>query len=164
MALPFSPLALALRHSFRAFSCLGGTSWPPPSCPVPWRCQMGWSKAARPQARFCPLLYSSQAPGEPGRRPGRAADGELGGGAARLPVRTDGGLGRGPELAHLLLPLQGLFSAPPADLGWVHFKSLWMFRAWRLGAGVPAQFPLGVSQPLLAGLSQCWRGPWGSPD
>lgn len=83
-------------------------------------------------------------------------------------VGTDGRLGRGPELAHLLLPLQGLFSAPPTELGWVHSKSLWMLcRPW-LSAGVPAQFPLGVAQPLLAaqlGLdSQCWKRPWGSPD
>lgn len=40
----------------------------------------------------------------------------------RTTVRTDGRLGRGPELAHLLLPLQGLFSAPPAELGWAHLS------------------------------------------
>lgn len=73
-----------LRLSSRDFSCLGGTSHPrcPPPRPVPQRCQMGWSKAARPD--LSPALSSPpQAPREPGGGPGRVADGGLGGGAAR---------------------------------------------------------------------------------
>lgn len=68
----------------------------------------------------------------------------------RTTVRTDGELGRGPELTHLLLPLQGLFS----ELEWVHLT--------RPGSSVsdsvlkfPAQLPLRVSQPLLA-ASLAW--------
>lgn len=108
---------------------------------------MGWSKAARPDSVLCsipPKPLGSQEEGLAGRQMVSWEEGLPG---RWTTVRTDGGLGRGPELAHLLLPLQGLFSAPPAELGWVHSKSLWMScRTW-LSA---AQFLLGVTQPLPA--------------
>lgn len=111
---------------------------------------MGWSKAARPDSVPCsipPKPPGSQEEGLAGRQ---MVNWEEGLPSRRTTVRTDGGLGRGPELSHLLLPLQGLFSAPPAELRWVHCESLWMFcRAWP-SAGAPSQFPLGVTQPLLA--------------
>lgn len=119
---------------------------------------MGWSKAGRPDSVPCsipPKPLGSQEEGLAGRQ---MVSWEEGLPSRRTTVRTDGGLGRGPELAHLLLPLQGLFSAPLTELEWVHSKSLWMLcRPW-LSAGVPAQFPLGgrtapPSSPAGPGLS-----------
>lgn len=152
----FLSLALALRHSSRAFSWLGGTPHPgcPPPCPVPQRCQMGWSKAARPDSVLCsipPRPLGSQEEGLAGQQMVGWEEGLPG---RRTTVRTDGELGRGLELTHLLLPLQGLFSAPPAGLGWVHLT-----RSGSSTSGsvlvFPAQSPLGVSEPLLA-ASSAW--------
>lgn len=120
----FLSLSLALGHSSRTFSWLGGISHPgcPPPCPVPQRCQMGWFKAARPDSVLCsttphPRPLGSQEEGLAGQQMVGWEEGLPG---RRTTVRTDGELGRGPELTHLLLPLPGLFSAPPAELGGVH--------------------------------------------
>lgn len=80
-----------------------------------------WAGPRQP-GQIHPLLYpphlrplGSQEEGLAGRQMVGWEEGLPG---RRTTVRTDGELGRGPELTHLLLPLQGFFSVPSAELGW----------------------------------------------
>jgi hypothetical protein len=80
----------------------------PASSAPPGRCQMGWSKSG------LVLAPASSLPGPLGSQEESRTGQQMVGWEEGLPgrrttVRTDGGLGRGPEPAHLPQPPQGFF-------------------------------------------------------
>lgn len=125
-----------------------------PAVPCPSGCQMGLVRGCQAWA-LAPAPSPPEGPGGARRRARQAADGGPGGGAARADgptVRTDGGLGRGPEPPHLLQAPGGAFLIRLGldwEETWACSRPAGSFLPQGSGLGVPASG--SCSPPPAAG-------------